>query len=67
MNVRLIAVTGTYGCACVSLDARECTARRYGTVILGPCFDDGDEYAYTHAERCECQCHNWEDDDDDQS
>jgi len=47
---------GTHGCACKSRDAAECHRRRYGIVA-------GD---VSHgAEECDCLCHNWEDDDDD--
>lgn len=43
---------GTYGCACVSRNAKVCMLVRYG-------------YAYLDAdERCECLCHQWDDDDD---
>lgn len=38
-----------YGCACVSRDARMCSVLRYG--------EDADE-------RCECLCHQWDDDED---
>jgi len=56
---------GTYGCACVSRDARECMARRYpDELALGPQPDDMDEYRYLSAERCQCLCHEWSDDDD---
>lgn len=55
---------GTYGCACVSRDARECMARRYPELTLGPQPDDMDEYSYMHAERCNCLCHDWSDEDD---
>lgn len=56
---------GTYGCACLSRDARECMARRYPEELpLGPQPDDMDEYSYQRAERCQCLCHNWSDDDD---
>lgn len=54
---------GTYGCACVSRDARECTARRYPRLPLGPGPDSGDEYAYLFAESCQCLCHEWPDDE----
>jgi hypothetical protein len=40
---------GTYGCACRSRDARECIARRYPDLS---------------AERCQCLCHDWSDEDD---
>lgn len=56
--------SGTYGCACVSRDARECMARRYPELTLGPQPDDMDEYSYMHAERCQCVCHDWRDDDE---
>ncbi len=47
---------GTYGCACKSRDAAECHRRRYGIVA-------GD---VSHgAEECDCLCHHWSDDDDD--
>jgi hypothetical protein len=42
---------GTYGCACPSDDALECAAIRYG-------FDFMHEY-------CDCICHQWRDEDDD--
>lgn len=54
---------GTYGCACVSRDARECMARRYPELTLGPQPDDMGEYIYMHAERCQCLCHEWDDDE----
>lgn len=41
---------GTTGCACVSTDARMCSAIRCGEE------DRGDE-------SCECLCHTWEDDE----
>jgi hypothetical protein len=41
---------GTYGCACVSRNAFACSELRYG-------YRD-------QQERCDCLCHNWEDDDD---
>jgi hypothetical protein len=44
---------GTYGCACVSRDARECAVMRYGHG------SDIDRDGF----RCECLCHEWEDDD----
>lgn len=40
---------GTYGCACMSDDAVECAAIRYGMDHWG--------------EACECLCHQWRDDD----
>ena len=43
---------GTYGCACVSRDARECIRMRYR------CHFDN-----VH-EECECLCHHWSDDDE---
>jgi hypothetical protein len=39
-----------YGCACISRNAFACTELRYG-------YRD-------QQERCECLCHNWEDDDE---
>lgn len=45
---------GTYGCACVSRDARECVLMREGY--------RGDEAGYY--DTCECLCHQWRDDDD---
>ena len=39
---------GTYGCACLSRDAVECAAIRYGMDHFG--------------EACECICHQWDDD-----
>lgn len=44
--------TGTYGCACVSHDARNCSLLRYGVNSDPDC------------ERCECLCHEWSDNDD---
>jgi len=56
---------GTYGCACLSRDARECMVRRYpDEPPLGPQPDDMDEYRYLSAERCQCMCHDWSDEDD---
>lgn len=55
---------GTYGCACVSRDAGQCSRTRYGRLALGPCADDAtDEYDYLHSEECECPCHQWDDDE----
>lgn len=45
---------GTYGCACVSRDARNCALIRYG--YSAAVTDDG--------YRCPCMCHQWDDDDD---
>lgn len=45
---------GTYGCACVSRDARECVLMREGY--------RGDDAGYY--DTCECLCHQWSDDDD---
>jgi len=45
---------GTYGCACVSRDARNCTLLRYGW-----CGNFGAADA-----ACECLCHQWESDDE---
>jgi len=42
---------GTYGCACVSRDAKDCQLLRYG-------------FSFDRPLRCECMCHQWEDDDD---
>ena len=55
---------GTYGCACLGRDARECMARRYPDSLLGPQSDDEDEYRYLSAERCQCLCHDWSNEDD---
>lgn len=55
---------GTYGCACRSRDARQCMALRYPDTAFGPQPDDEAEYAYLSAERCQCMCHQWDDDDD---
>lgn len=44
---------GTYGCACVSRDSRECIRVRYRGL-----FDNLHDH-------CECLCHHWSDDDDD--
>ena len=41
---------GTYGCACVNRDARNCAILRYGYNPDPDC------------QRCECLCHGWEDD-----
>lgn len=41
---------GTYGCACLDRDARECMRMRYGFI------------GYS-SERCECLCHQWDDDE----
>lgn len=41
---------GTYGCACLSHDAVECAAIRYGMDHFG--------------EPCGCMCHQWSEDDD---
>ena len=46
--------TTGYGCACVSRDARNCILARYGYVE----HDAGDG-------RCECLCHQWDDEEDD--
>jgi hypothetical protein len=46
---------GTYGCACVSRDARNCILQRYGW-----CGNFG-----RTEEPCECICHQWSDDDAD--
>ena len=40
---------GTYGCACLSHDAKMCTFLRYGMDADDP---------------CECLCHNWREQDD---
>ena len=45
---------GTYGCACVSRDARNCLIVRYGYREDLTGFD----------EKCQCLCHEWSDDDD---
>lgn len=42
---------GTYGCACVSRDMRECIRVRYRGL-----FDNLHDH-------CECLCHHWNDDD----
>jgi hypothetical protein len=42
---------GTYGCACVSRNAFACAEIRDGYC--------------EEQRRCECMCHNWEEDDDD--
>lgn len=44
---------GTYGCACVSRDARTCLIVRYGYRENMTRLD----------ERCECLCHQWSDDE----
>lgn len=46
---------GTYGCACVADSARLCTPLRYGRDI------DSHEQ---HDDDCECLCHQWSDDDE---
>lgn len=43
---------GTYGCACVSREARTCLIVRYGYR----------ESMTGSDERCECMCHQWDDD-----
>lgn len=43
---------GTHGCACVSADAVRCFEIRYGVL------------ARETNDRCECLCHQWEDDDE---
>ena len=43
---------GSYGCACVSDDARHCSLIRYGHNPDPDC------------QRCECLCHQWSDNDD---
>lgn len=43
-------------CACVHLDALECSRLRYGSV------DGFDQNDIGNA--CECLCHKWEEDDD---
>lgn len=50
-----------YGCACVSRDARECIALRYGIYR-----DEGEHDTLTdRGEQCECLCHyEWDDDED---
>lgn len=45
---------GTYGCACVHHSARMCYEIRYD---LSP-LDEPEE-------RCECLCHQWDEEDDD--
>jgi hypothetical protein len=45
----------SYGCACVSRDARTCVIVRCGYR----------EDMTGQDERCECLCHQWSDDDDD--
>ena len=44
---------GTYGCACVSREARTCLIVRYGYR----------ESMTGSDERCECMCHQWDDDE----
>ena len=44
---------GTYGCACVSREARTCLIVRYGYR----------ESMTGSDERCECLCHQWDDDE----
>lgn len=41
---------GTYGCSCVSRDARNCSLMRYGYTANCDGFD----------EQCDCLCHQWE-------
>ncbi len=45
---------GTYGCACVSDNARNCALFRSGYHINADGFE----------EHCECLCHQWRDEDD---
>jgi hypothetical protein len=44
---------GTYGCACVSRNSHACAELRFGYRDL--------------PEPCECPCHNWRDEDDNES
>lgn len=44
---------GTYGCACPSRDGRICITLRYG-----------EEAAEDLNDRCQCLCHEWDDDDE---
>jgi hypothetical protein len=46
---------GSYGCACVSRDARECALMRYG---------HGCDEQSGYYETCDCMCHQWDDDED---
>lgn len=41
---------GTYGCACLDRDSVQCAAIRYGMDHWGEC--------------CQCLCHQWSDDDE---
>lgn len=47
---------GTYGCACVSDDARNCVLIRYGW---------RGHFGCDALERCECLCHTWREQDED--
>lgn len=47
-----------YGCACVSRDARTCSRLRYGYYYE-------EDHSEDHGEYCECLCHEWDDDLDD--
>ena len=58
---------GTYGCACLSRDGRQCALLRYGWGDLGDLGDcDPRERDCDCRERedCECLCHEWQADDD---
>jgi hypothetical protein len=48
---------GTYGCACVSDNARNCLLFREGWKSNADSFD----------ERCECLCHQWRTQDGDET
>lgn len=48
-----------YGCACADRDARVCASLRYGIYYMEECGDDERD------ERCECLCHELDDDLDD--
>jgi hypothetical protein len=50
--------TGTYGCACRSRDPQQCYAIRYGTK------HEYIDEEFARGEECECQCHGFEDDED---
>lgn len=45
---------GTYGCACMSRDARSCFLLRYGYAAE----DEGMRHV------CECMCHVWRDENE---
>lgn len=51
-------MTSNQKCACVSSDARECIRRRYNHAL-----DTLEDEYCTSDERCECCCHDQDEDD----